>query len=139
MYRITNYNEEHLKQLGFRYSSLFSSSDETFYFYRFPVWRYGSDIMIEAEFMVDCEDGECSVGVYDAYGGNGRARYSPWYDRYYGINEVVKKIDSDIEKKFKKFGIVEVDVTDEEGMNNVSKKRMRRKRARFNPKIEKEG
>ena len=108
MLKITNYSEEHLKKLGFRYSSLFSSPNETFYFYRFPVWRYGSDIMIEAEFMIDCSDGQCDISVFDAYGGNGRAKYAPWYARQYGVNNVVDKIDKDIEKKMKKFDIREV-------------------------------
>lgn len=128
MYKMQDYTEEHLKQLGFRYSTLFSSSHETYYFYRFPVWKYNSDVIIEAEFMVDCEDGECTVGVFDAYGGNGRARYAPWYDRYYGVNHVVTKIDQDIQKKMRKLGIIEMDASNTELMAEIQKKKKRRKR-----------
>ena len=108
-YRMNKHNENDLKRLGFRYSSLFSSNDEVWYMTRFPVWRYGSDILLECEIDVCCADGFCRVDVFDAYTGNGRARYAGWYCRKYGDNKMVEKIDETIARKLERYGIEEVE------------------------------
>ena len=104
-----DYSKENLERLGFRPSSYLSNYEETYYVYRFTVYRYRYIPTIEADIIVRLEDGEVSIDVFDK---NTHGKYAAWYCRnvlgYFGENRVVEEIDRLIAKKLKQLGIKEV-------------------------------
>lgn len=106
MYKLSkNCTKDLLESFGFQYSSQFSVDDERVYFYRFPVYRNGADIMFEAEFRVNLTTGELLINVYDALSVNRWAIYAAWYNRDYGKNDVVEYIDRRIKNEIGRLGI----------------------------------
>lgn len=102
-------SKEKLEKLGFRYDARFSNKEETYYSYRFDVYRYRDEVpLIEAEFMVMLEDSSVEISVFDR---KTRSRYASWYCNgqlgFMGENKVVNEINRRIKTKMKKLGIEE--------------------------------
>ena len=89
-----------MKELGFKYD--YEIQD---YIYKFPVYKSKKH-----EPLVFCKlgvDEEIKRVFYNVCNSDGTL-YTPFYDRYYGKSDVVKVIDKNILKEFRKLGIKEV-------------------------------
>ena len=96
---ILSVNSAQMKELGFRYD--YEIQD---YIYKFPVYKSKKN-----EPLVFCKlgvDEETKRVFYNVCNTDGTL-YTPFYDRYYDNSEVVKAIDKNIEKEFKKLGVAE--------------------------------
>ena len=108
-YYMKKRSKKHLETLGFSRSFLFSNEDEEYYWYRFPVYRYGDYILFECEMLCCIETGEVIIDVFDY---KTRNRYASWYYPGLGFaesNKAVDIINAKIKSKCKQMGIIQVD------------------------------
>ena len=97
---ILSVNSTQMKELGFRYD--YEIQD---YIYKFPVYKsQKKEPLIFCKLGVDEETKQVYFNVCNVDG----TLYTPFYDRYYGKSDVVKVIDKNIAREFKKLGISEV-------------------------------
>ena len=106
-YKMKNISKPKLEKIGFREYRLFSSPEETYYVYRFPVCRYREIVTIEAEIMICLQTGIAKIDVFDK---GTRSRYASWYCKKagYGSSKVVDEIEALISKKCKDIGLKEI-------------------------------
>ena len=98
---ILSVNSTQMKELGFRYDYIIKE-----YIYQFPVYKSKkNEPLVFCKLGVDEETKKVYFNVCNADG----TLYNPFYDRYYGKSNVVKVIDKNIEKEFKKLGVVEIE------------------------------
>ena len=97
MYRL--YISKHeMKTIGFRYDYILKD-----YVYEFPVYKYGRKPVITCKLGLDTETFEVWFGVYDSKG----TIYAPYYDKeFHRKNLVVDIVKKNIQKEFKKLGVV---------------------------------
>ncbi len=96
---ILSVNSTQMKELGFKYD--FELQD---YIYKFPVYlSKKKEPLIFCKLGVDEETKHIYYNVCNIDG----TLYAPFYDRYYGKSDIVKIIDKNIKKEFKKIGIAE--------------------------------
>ena len=101
---LENYrNEDWMYKQRFRFSEKFSSHNETVFTKRFPVWRQGDNITLEAQIRITLETGEVSVDVYDV---SFRGRYAPFYLKPSYYNDLLAKIDERINAELDKCRII---------------------------------
>lgn len=102
-YKIKDTSEQFLLRNGFRYDRRMSDEEETFYYYRFPVYKYDIANLIETEFLVSLTTKEVRVNVYET---SHRALYAPYYYYEYGdYSPIMDEINSKINKEMKRLGI----------------------------------
>lgn len=114
-FKLKNIDEKHLKDLGFKYSSLRSDSDTTMYFYIFPVYKYKNKTVLECELNIDINSGQIYLDVKSTYNNE---FYPPFYDEK--NNKAHSKILSTIHKKI----ITElknIDAVEVKNGNNINK------------------
>ena len=98
---ILSVNSTQMKELGFRYDYIIKD-----YIYQFPVYKSKkNEPLVFCKLGVDEETKKVYFNVCNADG----TLYNPFYDRYYGKSNVVKVIDKNIEKEFKKLGVIEIE------------------------------
>lgn len=101
-----NITKEWLQSNHFRYNKSYSDHEENVYTYRFPVYKYGCCVTLEAEILIFVNSGEVRINVYDSHTRN---KYAPFYYREYGeYSTVINTINDKILKEFKKLGIEEI-------------------------------
>ena len=100
-YILKDHSITHLKTLGFHKISNMCDEDNTFYSYRFPVYKYLGKPTLECDIKVKTESGEIRVDVYDMDYDSLPAFYSK--DNVY--NSLIKDVDKKIISEFKKLGI----------------------------------
>lgn len=84
--------------------------DEEAYRYTFPVFKYYNSPILDCEITIFTSDGEVKINVYDH---GTKSRYAPFYYIEYGnYDKVIKKINKEINKKLKEFGIEKVNEHD---------------------------
>lgn len=114
MDRLTNYeyivpsvSEEWFKTHRFAYIESYHCDIENYYVLRFPVYKYKSTTMLCCELTVVEGNKDVEINVYL---NNTCNTYHPFYHIEYGdYNDLLKKIDNNIAKEFKKLGITRKD------------------------------
>lgn len=102
-YKIKDNSESFLVRNGFRYDKRMSDAEETFYYYRFTVYKYNISNIIEAEFLVSLDTKEIRVNVYET---SHRGLYAPYYYYEYGnYDPIMDEINNVIDKEMKRLGI----------------------------------
>ena len=97
MYRLYVSKNE-MKSIGFKYDYILKD-----YVYEFPVYKYNKKPIITCKLGVDLETYEVWYGVYSQ--GN---MYAAYYDREFSTrNNVVKEVEKNIKKEFKRLGVTE--------------------------------
>lgn len=99
-----NLSHSWLKQNNFRYSQIFSDSDINAYTYRFPIYKYGTSVILECELVMYEDTGEVRIDVYD----NNRNKYAPFYYDSKVHDNFITKLDKKIKRKLKELGITKV-------------------------------
>lgn len=85
---------------GFKYDKRMSDDESTCYYYRFPVYRYNSSNVIEAEFLLDIDYMTIVINVYES---SSRGLYAPYYYYEYGnYDGIMEIINNNINKEIKK-------------------------------------
>ena len=101
-YKISDSSKENLKSLGFVYSHKFSNDEDTYYTYRFPVYKNRGKTLLECELIINTASKTVNIGVFDT----NQKVYAPFYsDEYSSGNKVVTYINRQILRKFKEFDI----------------------------------
>lgn len=96
---ILSVNSTQMKELGFRYD--YEIQD---YIYKFSVYKsQKKEPLVFCKLGVDEETRQIYFNVCNTDG----TLYAPFYDRYYGKSDVVKIINKNITKEFKKLGVIE--------------------------------
>ena len=95
---ILSVNSAQMKELGFKYD--YEIQD---YIYKFPVY-----LSKKKEPLVFCKLGvdEGVKRIYFNVTNKDGTLYAPYYDRQYGKSMVVEMIDKNIQKEFKKLGVM---------------------------------
>lgn len=101
-YIMSNHSKKFLLDNGFRFNRNLSDSTEEIYTYRFPVVSYKKSTVIECEISVSVNTGITTVSVINT---STKDLYCAYYNREYGRSEVVKSIDTHVNKKLKGLGI----------------------------------
>ena len=105
-YRMKNWSIKSIERKGFVYSREFSNSDETYYIYSFPVYRWENFIVLRCEIRICIQTKEIWIDVYDA--GIVRTRYAPFYYIEYGdYDPILEIINNVIAKHLEKLEITE--------------------------------
>ncbi len=105
-YKLPKPNTNKLSELGFRYDRKLSTSEQTVYYYKFPVLKYKEYTTLECEISINTSNGCVDINVYDEYGN----MYSPFYHIECGNYEpLMKKINNKINSELKRIGIVKVE------------------------------
>lgn len=87
--------KEKKKELGFKYD--YELGD---YVLKFTVYKYGKIPLIFCKLGIDEETNIIWHCIYDA----NNSLYTPFYNREYGRNTIVPKIDKEIKKKLNELG-----------------------------------
>ena len=96
---ILSVNLTQMKELGFKYD--YEIQD---YIYKFPVYKSKkNEPLIFCRLGVDEETKQIYFNVCNVDG----TLYAAFYNRYYGKSKVIKVIDKNIKKEFKKLGVQE--------------------------------
>ncbi len=101
-YKMNNYSKEFLQKNRFRYNSYLSDYGDEVYTYRFPVISYSKTATIECEIAVSTTTGVVNANVYNT---GTRELYASYYNREFGKYEIIKYIDTKIDRKLKELGI----------------------------------
>lgn len=98
MYRL--YISKHeMKAIGFKYDCILKD-----YVYEFPVYKYGRKPVIICKLGIDQETYEIWFNVCSTNG----VLYAAYYDReFHKNNLIVGIIENNIQKEFKKLGVVQ--------------------------------
>lgn len=88
---------QQMKDVGFRYDHNVED-----YTYRFPVYKYKKQPIIFCTLGIDEETKEVRFTVKDA---NDNV-YAPFYDREYGVNDIIPLIEKNISSELRKLGAV---------------------------------
>lgn len=99
---ILSVNSTQMKEMGFKYD--YGIQD---YIYKFPVYKSKkfNSPLIFCKLGVDEETKKVFYNICNLDG----TLYAPFYDRQYGKSNVVEVIDKNIEKEFKKLGVIEIE------------------------------
>lgn len=105
-YRMKNWSIKNIERKGFVYSREFSNSDETYYVYSFPVYRWENFIVLRCEIRICIQTKEIWIDVYDS--GIVRTRYAPFYYIEYGdYDPILEVINNKINEQLEKLEITE--------------------------------
>lgn len=101
-YKIKDSSKEFLQNNGFHFSSRFSDSENTYYTYRFPVYKYKGKTDLLCTLTVDIQTKEVTIDVHDTQ----MKTYAPFYnDKYCTNNKVVDSVNTAIINKLKELNI----------------------------------
>ena len=91
--------KEQMKKTGFRYDR-----EMDCYIYRFPAYKHNGVPLVFCRLLVDRGTQTVRFGVYESNG----MLYYPYYEREYGRNEIVSRIEEAILSELHRLGAVEV-------------------------------
>lgn len=86
---------QELKTKGFRYDMQYQN-----YTYEFPVYKYKRKPFVICKVFISEEDKSVRFNVYNVNGN----LYTAYYNREYGRSLLIKLIEKNIEKEFRKLG-----------------------------------
>lgn len=98
-----NLTNEKKKELGFKYD--YELGD---YVLKFTVYKYGKIPLIFCKLGIDEETNMIWHCIYDA----SNNLYTPYYNREYGRNNIVPKIEKEVKKKLNELGAKSVNEND---------------------------
>lgn len=102
-YHKKDLTEEWLRENNFHYSNTFSTADEKAYYYQFPVYKYGIQILLVAEIVVYATTHDVTVNIYN---NKDHSRASEFYTNSIIYDSFVRKVEKKILREMKKIGIV---------------------------------
>ena len=106
-YKIKNASKKFLESHGFRYNSIFSNNEETYYSRIFPAYKWLDYVTLFCEIRVLLETREVTIDVYD--NPYTRARYAPFYYVACGnYDPILEIIYNNINKVLTELNITEV-------------------------------
>lgn len=106
-YKIKDCSKQFLQNHKFRYNSYLSECRDEIYTYKFPLVSYNTIsnskmTTVECEISISTITGRVNVNVYNA---GTRELYAQYYNREFGDCELLKSIDTKINKKLNELGI----------------------------------
>ena len=101
-HKMQNYSREYLLSHGFRYRKASFTDDIDVYTYRFPVYKYNKQSLIDCTLTVNPNDGDVFISVTQQDG----CIYTPFYANDYGnFRPIMEIINSNILHQFSKLSI----------------------------------